>query len=301
MALMKIIRIFSFTILFNMILPSGDVYSDVVLMIQTWTFQNTESLELSGCRFCYGKEEHELLPSQKDCRTCITRNKYFSCGRLVSSLNKLFDIESNEQCENKKWGVDIDNGSLVEGKCDIYYHNCCFETNNNHSKIKRNGKDKIYSDITGVGCGFDVCKIYLNSVIKWVDDIYDLESWKLTIDYDFYGVRVGGKNCRMLRIYSWLMAIPILINLLFCSVIFYLDLKSGVSTIYEVPFLILLFYPQWRTCKVLAKYFFHKSDEELKVQLDKNEKEVSFIEPFCESGLQVSNFLIYFNQNEMKN
>ena len=81
---------------------------------------------------------------------------------------------------------------------------------------------------------------------------------------------------------------PILINLLFSSVIFYIDLKSGVSTKYEVPFLILLLYPQWRTMKILVQYFFHKNVEELADQLDENEKQVSFIEPFCESGLQVS-------------
>ena len=86
------------------------------------------------------------------------------------------------------------------------------------------------------------------------------------------------------------MAIPILINLLFSSVIFYMDLKSGVSTKYEAPFLILLFYPQWRTFKILFKYFFHKNDEELTEQLDENDKQVSFIEPFCESGLQVRIF-----------
>jgi len=83
------------------------------------------------------------------------------------------------------------------------------------------------------------------------------------------------------------MAIPIFINLLFSSVIFYIDLKSRVATKYEVPFLILLCYPQWRTFKILVKYFFHKNDEELTDQLDENDRQVSFIEPFCESGLQV--------------
>ena len=67
-----------------------------------------------------------------------------------------------------------------------------------------------------------------------------------------------------------------------------MDLKSGVSTKYEVPFLILLFYPQWRTFKILVNYFFHKNEEELTDQLDENDKQLSFIEPFCESGLQVS-------------
>ena len=186
-----------------------------------------------------------------------------------------------------------DDGILEVGECENK-HWCCFETNNNHSRVKGKGEDKIYNDITDFGCGVDVCKVHLDYVDYYVDGIHDLESWKSKINY-FYGRRYGGKNCRLLRIYSWSMAIPILINLLFSSVIFYMDLKSGVSTKYEVLFLVLLFYPQWRTFKILVKYFFHKDDEELTNQLDENEKQVSFIEPFCESGLQVSQYLIFIS------
>ena len=44
-----------------MILPSGDVYSDIALMMQTWAFDNIESKELLGCRACYGKDEQDLV------------------------------------------------------------------------------------------------------------------------------------------------------------------------------------------------------------------------------------------------
>ena len=209
----------------------------------------------------------------------------------------MIDIENNNQCENKKWGVNS-KGILEEGGCDN--HLCCFETNNNHSKINSKGEDKMYNDTTGVGCGVDVCKVAFDSVNYWVDGINDLTSWNSKISYDASGRRYGGKNCRLLRIYSWSMAIPILINLLFSSVIFYIDLKCGVSTKYEVPFLVMLFYPQWRTIKILFNYFFHKNEEELTNQLDENDKQVSFIEPFCASGLQVSNHLIYLNQIDIQ-
>ena len=177
---------------------------------------------------------------------------------------------------------------LEEGECDG--HNCCFETNNNHSKIKIKGQDKIYDDTTGVGCGVGVCKIHLDSIINRHDEIHDFKSWNSKISYDHAGRRDGGKNCRLLRIYSGSMVLPIFINLFFSFVIFYMDLKSGVSTMFEIPFLILMFYPQWRTFKILVQYFFHKSHKELTNQLDENDKRVSFIEPFCESGLQVCNF-----------
>ena len=89
MTLLVVIRSFVLTIFFNMILPSGDVYSDVALMIQTWKFKNIESLELSGCIACYGKDEQDLMPSRKDCSTCITENSGFWCGAEFLSMNKL--------------------------------------------------------------------------------------------------------------------------------------------------------------------------------------------------------------------
>ena len=147
----------------------------------------------------------------------------------------------------------------------------------------------------GVDCGMDTCKIHLDYLHYWVDGMNDLQSWQTKIRYSS-GVRllsgegsarVGGRNCHLLRVYAWTMFIPILINLLFSGVIFYNDWRSGFSSKYEVPFLLLLLYPQWRTLKILMRYFTHKEEKELANQLDENDKEVSFIEPFCESGMQV--------------
>ena len=73
MALLTVIRIFVLSILFNMMLPSGDVYSDVYLMYQTWTFQNTDSIEMSGCRACFGKSVKDLFPKKHESEKCITK------------------------------------------------------------------------------------------------------------------------------------------------------------------------------------------------------------------------------------
>ena len=221
--------------------------------------------------------------------------------------------------------MNYKNGILKEGEC--YYNDwCCFETTTNHSIIKSIGEGSIYNDRIAV-CDVDVCRIHIDFFNKRVLGIHDkdyddnryfdekgLELWKSKIFYEIrghevingnearyasdheYGARLGGKNCHLLRIYSWSMAIPILINLFFSSVIFYTDLKSGESTKYESLFLILLLYPQLRTFKILVKYFFHKSEEELADQLDENEKQVSFIEPFCESGLQVSQLFVFISK-----
>ena len=90
------------------------------------------------------------------------------------------DIENSNQCENKKWFLNYDR-NLEEGEYD--YKLCCFETNNNHSKIKRKAGEKIYNGETGVGCGFDVYKVHLDYVDNWVDGIHDLISWNSKIVY----------------------------------------------------------------------------------------------------------------------
>ena len=92
MAIFTVIRIFLLTIFFNILLPSGDVYSDLALMLQTWKFENIDSLEMSGCRACFSKEEKDLIPTEKECTTCITKNKMCRCGHFISSLNKLLEI-----------------------------------------------------------------------------------------------------------------------------------------------------------------------------------------------------------------
>merc|ERR1711994_599612 len=119
-----------------------------------------------------------------------------------------------------------------------------------------------------------------------------MQSWQTTIDYRWKTIRVGGKNCHLLWVYAWTMFIPIMINLIFSGIIFYNDWRSGLSSKYEMPLLLLLLYPQWRTLKILMRYFTHKEEEELAKQLDENDKEVSFIEPFCESGMQVRFFAL---------
>ena len=162
--------------------------------------------------------------------------------------------------------------------------------------LKPKDVEKV-GDRKGGDCGMDTCKIHLDFLHYWVDGLHDLQSWRTTIVYQRGRIRVGGRNCHLLRVYAWTMVIPIMINLIFSGVIFYNDWTSGLSSKYETPFLLFLLYPQWRTLKILMRYFTHKEEEELVNQLDKNDKEISFIEPFCESGMQVGIFysLIIFS------
>ena len=57
----SLLVLFVSSILFNVILPTGDVYSDVGLMVKTLRFDLGDTIELSGCRSCYGKDEGDLI------------------------------------------------------------------------------------------------------------------------------------------------------------------------------------------------------------------------------------------------
>ena len=138
-------------------------------------------------------------------------------------------------------------------------------------------------------CGMDSCKLHLDYLHYRVDGMHDLHSWSSKSGV-FGGQRIGGKGCRLLRVYAWSMAIPIIINLIVCGIVFVSDVKSGKSNKYESLFLLTFLYPQWRTFKLWIGYFKNKDEVELGNKLDENDKEVTFIEPFCESGLQVSHF-----------
>ena len=109
MSLFTVIRIFVLTIFFNIILPTGDVYSDILLMSQTRTFQNTDSLEMVGCRACFGKTEKDLYPNERGCDTCVTKNTNFLCGSFLSSMDR---------CTIRLYTIDLEgeNHSLVSRK-----------------------------------------------------------------------------------------------------------------------------------------------------------------------------------------
>ena len=57
MGLSSVVATFLTCLLFNIILPTLDVGTDLDLMYQALNFNLGESLELEGCRFCYHRNE----------------------------------------------------------------------------------------------------------------------------------------------------------------------------------------------------------------------------------------------------
>ena len=122
----------SLCILLNVIFPSGDVYSDVALMIDTITFNVASNLEVSGCRVCHGRNEAEVYKIlNQSCQQCF--NGYF-CGTVPQMLNKKYDLQKENTCETSSWFVDFEDktGAVEMGKCGI--QKCCLENKKDYNK-----------------------------------------------------------------------------------------------------------------------------------------------------------------------
>ena len=51
---------------------------------------------------------------------------------------------------------------------------------------------------------------------------------------------------------------------------------------------LLLFYPQWRSIKMLINYIYHQDENKLQTDKQTYEREVETLEPYLEAALQVS-------------
>ena len=90
-------------IVFNVVLPSIDAYSDVSLAYKTFTFNLGESLILAGCRVCQGKDETDIYTlNNKSCQLCLTTSEpNRACGLSYEILNKMYEHERKDTCDNE--------------------------------------------------------------------------------------------------------------------------------------------------------------------------------------------------------
>ena len=106
MIAVSILVVFVTSILFNVILPTGDVYSDVGLMVNTLGFDLGTTLELLGCRICYGKNEDDLISTENEsCPFCVENLKLRNCANSLVFLNIIHELQTSPFCTNQAWKV----------------------------------------------------------------------------------------------------------------------------------------------------------------------------------------------------
>ena len=129
MSVVSVVSTFVLCILFNIILPTGDINSDLYLMYQTLTFNLGESLELEGCKSCFHKTEKDVYYPDEDltnddCKTCLfDRHSY--CGSIRQFIKKVRTLKNEIQtCSNMKTFRITGNDDLKDGKCDELTDSC---------------------------------------------------------------------------------------------------------------------------------------------------------------------------------
>ena len=137
-------------------------------------------------------------------------------------------------------------------------------------------------------CNEDSCLTHLKSLHASSSVINDLTDWKTNDDHVF-GISVGGASCKMLRIYGFSMLFPILLNFFFNISVFKEELKNKKANWFELIPVMMFIYPQFKTLKFLIRYaFIHRDEIQLDYDKEQTERRISYLEPFLESCLQVS-------------
>ena len=144
MGFTSVIVIFVTCILFDIILPTMDVGTDLDLMAKTVTFNLGDSLELEGCKSCYRKNEKEVYYLEKrletnDCKLCLF-DQFSRCGinaRVLKEMRKYqdenescsnnvtFSVKENNHRMNKKTKTSGQSTILEFRKCDLVKDDCC--------------------------------------------------------------------------------------------------------------------------------------------------------------------------------
>ena len=133
MGLACVVSTFVMCILFNIILPTGDVQSDLRLMYQALTFDLGDSLELEGCKSCYYKTEKEVFYPKRDlnnnsCKTCLYDENSI-CGIYPPIVKKMRELKYERNCaKNETLIMRITNhDELKDDECDESFDRCCMK------------------------------------------------------------------------------------------------------------------------------------------------------------------------------
>ena len=387
-----VIKSFAVSIIFRIFLNTFDVYSDITLSTNTLTFNLGDSVLLSGCKVCHGKQDNEIFSMNNDsCNHCLAVNHNFDCGLSFQILDKINAIEKSGKCEFEHFGTYYNSTSksfewntetcnydnytccafpkqkittrhpldeidkrilaiqnpvlselryklgydvyLLTGQLNRFYcekvfwnyfgwssrsklkdflqnvtmasklshsnfffkfttslenktvikegfdvnDNCGFYVLSTHQNLARNN---------GESCGSDSCLIHFQ-YLKTSQNITNLNEWKNKTFFNL-GIKSGGKTCQNLWLYGISSLVPILLNLTFHLFVYLDDLKLEKTSIWEIVFILIQFYPQWKTIKFLVKFIKDRDEEHLNKEMDDIDLRIGLIEPFIESAFQVS-------------
>ena len=160
-----------------------------------------------------------------------------------------------------------------------------FTTDDGCGFLVQRTKEKLVQNNAEQICGIDPCLLHLQR-LKFTLNISNFDQWKHNTFFS-EGKKLGGETCFLLLDYGVACLIPTTLNLMFHMFIFVEDLKSGSASKLECLFVILLFYPQWKTIRFLTAYLLNKDETQLKDAQCSYSEQFGHIEPFLESGFQV--------------
>ena len=184
------------------------------------------------------------------------------------------------QGENKwyfRFSPERKNGTFEVEKGFTADDGCGFLVQRKQEKMVQNNAEQT--------CGMDPCLLHLQS-LKVTLNISNFDQWKHNTFFS-QGKKLGGATCFLLWNYGIACLIPTALNLIFHLFIFVEDLKSGSASKLEFLFVVLLFYPQWKTIRFLTEYCLNKDETQLKDAQCSFSEQFGHVEPFMESGFQV--------------
>ena len=183
-----------------------------------------------------------------------------------------WQFKFSESRENK---IEVEKGFTAEDGCGF---------------LVQNLQEKFIQNNAEQTCGLDPCLVHLQN-LKYGLNISNLDEWKHNTFFS-NGKKLGGETCYLLWDYGVVNVVPTALNLMFHMFIFVEDLKSGTVKLFEIIFVILFFYPQWRTIRFLTEYCNHKDETQLREDKDNYTSNFGHVEPFLESAFQVSRCLV---------
>ena len=136
-------------------------------------------------------------------------------------------------------------------------------------------------------CNAHPCLLHLNYIKMYSKNIYDLRTWKVNNDY-IKGVKIGGMECRIRKVFGSLISIPLFFHLICCVVVFISDVKSDKANMLEGCFLFIQFYTQWKVIKFSVQFLLgHTNEETFNRENAAFERDVGTLEAFVEATWQV--------------